>query len=229
MSDQFQTPGQPWEPPQQPTQPPAGQPWGGQPAPGQPQNPWDTAQQYGQPPYGQAPYPQAPYGDAQAQYGQGPYAQGPYAQAPYGQYQYPQQQYSAVPVTPETPKKDTVGLVGLVIVLLSGIVALWAGYAFGAGSGQLAILAGIQPGTIPDEAMIDVTDPAIMALAESLAAPMGALILTAITGLVGFIVSIIGFAQRKGRKFGLWGIILGIVFPVAIFVAMTMGMAPAIT
>lgn len=214
MSNQTPNPSDPWA-----SQNPHGQPWDGQPPAGQPP--------YVQPgqPWGQQPgYPQAPQQPwaAPQQYGQ-PWDQ----QQPYG-YPYPPAPYSDAPATPEEPKKNTIGLVGLVTVVISGLIALWGGYQLGVGSGQLALLIGLDPMNPPDASTINQNDPAIVALAARMAAPTMALIFSAVAGIIGFIISIVGFVQRKGRKFGLWGIILGVVFPAAALVAVFVGMAPAL-
>ena len=115
------------------------------------------------------------------------------------------------------------------MVVISGLIAIWGGYQFGVGSGETALLLGIDPTMTPDVSMMDPNDPEVAAIASRMAARVSALMFTALTGLIGFIVSIVGFVQRKGRKFGLWGIILGFVFPIAVVIAVMMGMLPAIS
>ena len=235
MSDQYPPQG----PPQDPRYPDPNAPQ--QPWDGQGQYPWDPQHQYGQPQYGQPQY-------GQPQYGQQPWGQQvpqgqwdaqqapqPYGQQPgYGQYPgYPQQHqygYAPYPDAAPTPAKSgssTLGLVGLAVVVLAGLIVLWGSYMFGVGAGEIAITAGLDPTTISDPSMVDTNDPEILAIAERMTGPMGAATIGSIVGFAGFIVSIVAYAKHRGRKFGLWGIFLGIVFPIAAFIAAMAGIMPA--
>lgn len=234
MSDQNPNFGTPQDPsPQDPNAPQ--QPWD---VAGQ--QPWDPQPQQAPQPYGQQPYGQTwdPQQAGQASNGQWG-APGPYGQQGYQQYPYPQQGYQQYPYaqapypnvtpTPQAPKPSTLGLVGLIMVVIAGLMIVWAGYLFGVGSGEVALLVGLDPTSMANPGAIDTNDPEVIAISERLVAPMGAGVFGTILGLVGFIVSIIGFSQRKGRKFGMWGIILGILFPIAAFIALAVGMMPALT
>lgn len=205
------------EQPATPTPPPYQQPGYGQTAP-QPQ-----ANPYGQPaanayppqqqnPYGaQNPYPQAPAG----QYGQQPGAYPPGYPAGYGQ--------PAYPVPTETPRSGTLGIAALVIVGVCAAIITVVGWSLGAGMGQLFLELGISdPNTLNQD------DPRLIAWATQMQPWFTALTVVSVAGFCGWILGIVAVAQRRGKAFGIWAIVLGILAPIVSFIAMILGMMPAI-
>lgn len=213
--------------PQAPYSAPAAQPAYGQQAPygtpaqpayGQPQAPYGTP---GQPPYGQPQ--QTPYGAP----GQAPYGQP--QQAPYGQPGYgPQPPRAAQPYPGSSPtahygaaaqvpskRKATLGIVGLVMVVLATIVLFVSAAQLADG---FATLIKVVPS-------LDVTSQAD--IQEWLSSPagqpylmtlMGPFILggvASLVGLAGWIISIVAAARNAGRGWGIAGIIGGILAPIA--------------
>lgn len=105
-----------------PAQPPPIPPPPSQGVPNQPGSP----NPYGMPPpgEGQYPYGQGSYGSgapAQGPYGQNPYGWGAQGQVPYGRYPTP---YGGVPVGPGVPVQPRKRLIGLVLGIVGGLVAL---------------------------------------------------------------------------------------------------------
>lgn len=214
-----------------------------------PSQPDATPPQYGQYPQGQ-PYPQAQY-PAQGQYPQQGYPQS-YDPAAYpqqggypqpGQYtqpgQYPQGydpqayppaaygQYPAYPVA--QPQWDTtpvaenkmLGMVGFAIVAVTAIVLAVVLYLVGGEVGAFMVDYGIDVAANPDP-----TDPAIIALSQQINGLSILATIATVVGIVGWVVSIVATVRRSGRRFGVWGIIVGILAPVLGIVAMMAGLWP---
>lgn len=207
----------------------------GQPPYGYPQDPQQYGQQaYGQQaPYGQQPPPQA-YG--QPQYGQPPYEQQAYGQQPapygapqYGQQQYGQQQYAPYPQDPyqqpwrQQPKSNRLGIVGLATVAVCAVVLTVVSYLMGQQSGQFMVDYGMDPASMQNP---DPTDPMIIAFSQKIQGLYSAGIVATLAGIGGWIISIVAAVQRKGRTFGIWGIILGVTAPVIALIALVAGMMP---
>ncbi len=175
--------------------------------------------QYGQQQYGQQQgYPQQPYG--QPQYDQQAHGQQPYPAQPYQQ-QYPsgyQQQWP----TEQAPQSNTLGLIGFGIVAVCTVVLAVVGWIIGGAFGQFMLDYGIDPTQNPDP-----SDPMLIAFSQQLQGPFMVGFLATIGGIAGWIVSIIATTRRRGRTFGIWGIILGILAPVIGFIAMFLAMMPA--
>ncbi|WP_282006418.1 hypothetical protein [Propioniciclava sinopodophylli] len=193
------------------------------------------APQYGQQPYGAPQYGQPPAHDAsypqQQAYGQQPSGQQAYGQqqysaypqgqqaAPYGQYpQGYQQQWPAEP----QPQSKTLGLIGLGIVAVCTIILAVVGYNVGAQVGQFMLDYGIDAMQNPDP-----NDPMVIALGQQVAGSTTAGIFATLAGIAGWIVSIIAVSRRRGRTFGIGGIILGILAPIVGFIAFAVGLMPA--
>ncbi|MDO5534761.1 MAG: DUF308 domain-containing protein [Propionibacteriaceae bacterium] len=217
---------QPYAPPSFESQPDA-QGHGQQAYPEQQPDP----QQYGQPQYGQEQYGQQQYGNQQyadGQYGQQypPPAYGQQQQQQYGQQNYPQDQYAPYtyqqqwPAEPERSK--TLGVVGLGIVAVCTVVFVVVGYLLGQAFGQLILDYGIEALENPDP-----SDPLMISFAQSVEGLTMAGAAATLTGIAGWIVSIIATARRQGRRFAIWGIIIGVLAPIIGMIAMVAGMLPA--
>lgn len=184
---------------------------------------------YDQQAYGQQQY-QAPQYDAQA-YGQQPYGQQQYGQQQsYDPQQYPaqpyQQQYPSAyqqswPQEP-APQSNTLGMVGFGIVAVCTVVLAIAGYMIGSQMGQFVLDYGVDALQSPDP-----NDPLFIALSQRLQGVSMMAMLSSFAGIAGWVVSIIAVSRRRGRSFGIWGIVLGILAPIIGFVAMFAGMWPA--
>ena len=231
------TPAQPSQSGASPNQPAAPQGYPGQ-------------QPYGYP--GQGHAPQQPYGyPAQAPYGYPAQPQGqhqPYAQQPYGHQAYPQQQYgqqqygqqaygqsvqpypgypggypaSSQAAKPEARRSPVLGIVGFAIVALAGVISVILGLVMA--DPMAAIVALVPPGTT--EIDMSTIPPALL---EQLTAPMSGLMLTGLAGTAGWVVSIIAAVTNRGRGWGVAGIILGIIAPVAALIAMSVAAVAAVS
>lgn len=218
-----------------PQQPQPGWPQQGNYAYGQP-NP------YAQQQYLQQPYAQQPYGEAGTQgWGQQPASGYPYAapqQYP-GQYQAQpygaQQQYPAYPYgQPAAPTagwqqsaetstgSGRMGAIGLGLVGLGTVVAVIASYFLGRGTGDLFLQMGYDP-----TMTIDATDPRVVQAAEQLSPWTNAGMIATLVGIAGWVVSIVAFNRRDGRRPAGWGVVLGILAPILALVAVVVGIWPA--
>ncbi len=169
-------------------------------------------QGYGQQNYGQQGYDQG--------YQQGGYQQG-YPQAGYPQ-QYPESGYQN-PYAPKD-KPSLVGQIALGIVVVCAIILGIAMYQLGVFGGQIALL---QPGIARGE-QPNMNDPQVMALAQQFSPWMTAIAFSSIVGIIGWIVGIVAFVQRRGRRPALGAIVLGVLAPVIGFILMMVAMMPAI-
>lgn len=189
----------------------------GQPPAYDPQQ-YPPQQQYGQyppqqyPPQQQYPYQQQGY-DPQ-QYGQYPPQQ--YEQySPYGyQQQWPQ----------EEPRSKTLGLVGFGIVALCTVVLAVVSYLLGGQFGQFVLDYGV-------EALenIDPSDQVFIGFSQQIQGLSTTGMLATFGGIAGWIVSIIATGQRRGRNFGIWGIVLGVLAPIIGIIALMVGLWPAVS
>ena len=176
-----------------------------------------------QPPQAQGGYAPPAYGHEQArqQYQAPQYGQQAYEQ-PYGQQYQPAEYQPQWPSEPEPPQSKTLGLIGLAVVAICTLVVAIAGYLVGAGMGQFMLDYGIDSMQNPDP-----NDPMLIAFGQQLQGPFTAITFGTLAGIVGWIVSIIAVSRRRGRTFGIWGIILGILAPMIGVIAMMVGMWPA--
>ncbi len=185
-----------------------------QPAPGQPQ-----------PPYGYPSQPPA-YGAGQQQPPYSPYQQ----QQPqaWGGAQAPQR-YPAVPygTTPQyagaarQKKSSMLGIIGFAIVALGTIVAVVL--AAGSGPAFSQYLSIFPPGATQEQIqqiLNNMTPAEQQALGSAFVGPLLGVTVASIAGFVGWILSIVATATARGRGWGIAGIILGVLAPVAIFFAM---------
>lgn len=240
MSDQNPTPDaqRPDEPAAAPYSPPQyGQPVDGQPdghmPPAYDQQAFQPpAQPYQAPQYGQAPqysqtphYPQQAYGqptwDQQQQYAPPQQQPHPAPHYPAQPQQYPPA-YQQWPQEPEQPKSQTLGIVGFGLVALCTVILAVVGYLIGSRMGTFMLDYGVD--VLQNQ---DPTDPLIIALGQQVQGLVSGGMFATLGGIAGWVVSIVATTRRRGRTFGIWGIIVGILAPVLGFIAMVIGMWPA--
>jgi len=203
--------------------PPPGQPYGYP-----PQQP--ATQPYGQPPQ---QMPTQPYGQPPQQAPSQPYAyptqQGP--NQPYGQPQqapnqpYGQPQRGFVPTsptgaygTPPAKRSPILGIIALLVVLICGVVLSVSLFRMGGLLGQLAV-----NGTVEISSQTQLQE----AVLSQLGGIWTLLVYgSGLLGFVGWIVGIVAVATKRGRALGVVTIILGVLAPIAAFLAMLAAMAP---
>lgn len=182
-------------------------------------------QAYGQQQYGQQQgYPQQPYGQPQYEqqaYGQQAYGQQPYPAQPYQQ-QYPSPYQQQWPAEQAQPQSNTMGMVGLGIVAVCALALAIVSYIIGSAMGQLMLDYGIDAMQNPDP-----NDTMMIELTQRVQGPSTIGMLATVAGIAGWIVSIIATSRRRGRSFGIWGIVLGILAPIIAILAFMAGMWPA--
>lgn len=197
-----------------PSQPaPSGQP------PSNEQSPYAPPSPSAQPPYPTQPYTQPTYPPVQAP---GPYAQPPAAYAP-----------GVSPYAPPVPARSPLpGRIGLGIVVLSMVVATVAAWIVGVGYGQLFVQlvesGRITAGSSQLDSQTLQRDPLFQQFVANNTAPITAMSMASWLGIAGWITSIVAVARRTGRTPGIWGIVLGILAPVALIAAMVLAALPAI-
>jgi hypothetical protein len=183
--------------------PPPGQPYGFPPqqAPNQ---------QYGQPQQGPNPY-----GQANQPYGQQP------PQAPNQPYGQPQQGFVPAPAmgaygSPPAKRSPILGIIALVVVVICAVVLTMFLWQVGGIAGQVAV-----------NGTIDTSNSAeLQALILSQLGGWSVIgSLSGFLGFVGWIIGIVAVATKRGRAFGVVTIILGVLAPIAAFVAMFAAMA----
>lgn len=180
-------------------------PYGGQ-EPSNQQNPYPPQDVYGQ----QNPNIPPPYDQQQSSQ---PWQQNsPYPQGSQGQQFSPQQpawSQQQSPYADLPPRSGTLGMIGFVIVALATVALVGAAWSLGSGLAEYFLdLAGTGFPRDPDAL---VNDPRTIAYAEGAAGIFVAGFLACVVGLVGWIISIVATATRRGRTFGIMGIILGIL------------------
>ncbi len=208
--------------PRDPNLPPAAQPQPSQPSP----------QPYGYP--AQPQQPQSPYGypgAAQGQaYGQPYQAPQPYqATQPY-QTPQPYQGYAAAgypssgyaTATPTGRKSPLLGILGFGVVVVTAIIAVLIGLGMAEPMSQVIALA--PPGST--EIDVESIPPGLM---DQLTAPLGWLTLAGLVGTGGWIASIVAAISNRGRGWGVAGIILGILAPIAALIAMSVAAVAAVS
>ena len=176
-------------------------------------------------PYGQPQPAPNPYGQANQPYGQSPQAPNrPYGQSPqapnqpYGQ---SVQGYASTPTgaygTPPEKKSPILGIIGLALVVICGIVLTASLWRMGGLLGQLAV-----------DGTVDVTSQEQLqsAVLDQLGGVWAILVSgSGILGFAGWIVGIVAVATKRGRALGVVTIILGVLAPIAAFLAMAAAMA----
>lgn len=160
----------------------------------------DPPQQYPVPP---------PYGQAFGQYSQQP-QQWTQNQSLYGnQYSY---------ATPTANRSGALGIVGLIVVLAATITLIIVSWIGGQGFGQF-ILDTEASGLYTEEDVVN--SPVTMEYVRSATGIVLGATLACLAGLTGWVISIVATVQRRGRGFGIAGIILGVLslgFATAAFV-----------
>ena len=196
-------------------------------SPGDPQRPdWPSSQGgQGYQSYGQGSYDQQ--GQGQQSYGQGAYDQ-------YGQgqqsYQAPaNSDYYAQPYAYQddpmpAERSKTLGIVGLGIVVVAGLMMIIAAWSIGGGYGQF--LQEVGPSITDMNEQDLVNDPRLEEYMMQAAGPALAILAGALMGFIGWIISIVAVVQRRGRGYGIAGIVLGLIAPVAAFFALMGAMFP---
>lgn len=176
-----------------------------------PQPPYGTHSPYGQ----SAPAPQA-YGVGQGGYPQ--QAPAPYGAAPSAY----QDRYS-----PPVKRSPMLGLVSLAIIVVAAMVCIVFAYQFGHGLGVLMKQMGITTQGAPSTSSLQ-NDPRLQAYITQSAGIGQAIGLSSIAGLAAWIAAIVATATRRGRAYGITGIILGVIAPIAAFMAYGVAFAAAI-
>ncbi|WP_052462560.1 DUF308 domain-containing protein [Nigerium massiliense] len=152
----------------------------------------------------------------------------------YSQHGYPQQDYPAQGYgsndpyysQPQQPaeRPSTLGKIALLIVAICTIVFAFASFRMGQVAGQMVLIdPAIAQGRQPDP-----NNPQIQQIAVQASPWVTTLGASSVVGIVGWIMGIIAAAQRRGRAFGIWTIVLGVAAPIIGIILMTMGMLPAI-
>ena len=231
----------PYQPPYDPTQPygQAGQQYGQQPAYGQqpggygqPDQAYGQADQaygqagqsYGQsnPPYGQPDQAYPPTAQYPASTPQAPGQQPPYG---YGQptQQYggwnPQQAYAPQLYGQQAPapRSPLLGMIALGGVVICAVVFSWLMWRLGAMIGPVAMSYG---GNLSQEELTN------LMMNQLGSGGLAALNFSAYGGIAFWIAGIVATATRRGRSYGVWTIILGVLAPVIGIVMMVAALMP---
>ncbi len=185
------------------------------------------------PRYGQSPhYPQGQPGPTygQAQYGQ----QQPYATPPGHPMQPVQQPWAQgeslygnpyAHAMPPAMRSDMLGIVGLGMVFVATVVLIVVSWMGGQSFGQFILdteAAGVYAG---DDLA---SDPLTMAYLQSATGLVFGAIGACVAGLVGWVISIVATVQRRGRGFGVVGIILGVLSTGIAFLVFFAGILPVL-
>ena len=133
-----------------------------------------------------------------------------------------------VPARPtRTPGRLPLGLVGLGLVVVAMVVDAVLFHQLGQGIGQLLLQLNIDPTSV-DQADFQQrvqSSPEFLQFAADNETSVRVLMLFLAVGLVGWVISIVAAATRRGRPAGIAGILVGIAAPVVILIAGAMGMA----
>ena len=213
--------GSPQQPPYgsgQPATPSGWNPQGGY-ASGPPTTGWGTQAGY---PSGQQGYPATQQGYPSGQQGYPAGQQGyPASQQGYptGQQGYPQPQ--AAPYGKQAAQNSPLlGMIALGGVAVCGVVLCWLMWRMGAMVGPLAVASG---GSMTQAELTQ-------ALTEQLGGSgILALNVAGYGGIAAWITGIVATATRRGRSYGVWAIILGILAPVVAIIMMVAAMMPYIS
>lgn len=168
----------------------------------------------------QNPY-QSGYGQqGQPQYG---YPQQGYPQQGYPQQGYPQQGYQPGwgAVQPgagmQKARSPLLGMVALGGVVICAIVLSWLTWRMGVAIGPLAVQSG---GNLDQQ---EATEYLVQQMGAS---GLAMLNLSSWGGLVFWILGIVATATKRGRAYGVWSIILGVLAPVIAVVVLVAALMP---
>lgn len=187
-----------------------------------PQQGYDPYGQY-QGQYDQQGYPQQGY--PQQGYQQQGYDQGQYGQQqwPAQQQAWPQQQQQPAWGQPEAPRSARPGQIALALVVIAAIALCVCSFLVG----QLMVDVIAQYGLEAlENAQPD--DPVYTELVNLVMAPMAGVMISVAVGLVGWIMGLVALARKQGRGPAIAATIIGVLAPVAGFIAFTMGLMPAV-
>lgn len=194
------------------------QPTGGHQAGGRPDG---YSQGYGQqPPQG---YPSQTPGQGAQGYGQQGYSQQNYTQqAPYGGYGGGMYQQAG----PEE-RPATLGLIAMSVVVIAGVVLAVLAWMMGQQIGELFATTNLDPQAVdPDELA---NDPRFREWLTRAGTQWNIVTFSVLAGIVGWVLSIVATATRRGRGFGIAGIIVGVAAPLIAFATFFGGMWPHIS
>ena len=180
-----------------------GYPNQGNPQPGYPQ------QAYGQQGYGQQGHGQQQPGYPQPGYGQQP------------GYPSPQQAYAqTAPYARVTaPRSPLVGMIALGVVVVCTVVFSWLMFRLGALMGPMLVT------TYGSATQSEMSEMLMQQLGTSGAM---ALNFACLGGIAGWVTGIVATATKRGRSYGVWAIILGILAPLIGFGLMIAALMPYI-
>ncbi len=193
--------------------------------------------QYGQSPDGEPSQSGPSYGQGQGQYS--PYGQGQYGQQqPHvpvpGPYSQPGQTWGRdqslygnpyAVATPPARRSDMLGVIGLAVVFVSTVVLVIVSWMGGQSFGQF-ILDAQSSGLYTEEDLA--TDPLTMEYVRSATGLIIVAALASVAGLAGWVTSIVATVQRRGRGFGVVGIILGVLSLGIAFATFFAGVVPVL-
>lgn len=203
-------------------------------------------QGYGQPGYDQQGYGQQSYGQTQPSYGQTQPLYGQtnpgYGQPAYGQpqtgydqnpgsgqpgygqqggYATPQQAYSqgqtAAYGQVQAPRSPLLGMIALGVVAVATVVFAWAMWRAGTVMGPVMASSG---GSMTSSEMTE------MLMDRLGGSAIAAINFSVYGGIAGWITGIVATATRRGRSYGVWAIILGVLAPVIGVVAVVAALMP---
>jgi hypothetical protein len=148
-----------------------------------------------------------------------PYQSTPYQSTPQGWGQSPQLQpyYAEAPAIAKP--SPVLGIAALALVVVCAVVGCYSAYAFGFYYGEVIKIIGIDAvgsGNIPDEYVFELGG----IMTPGLIATLG--------GIIGFVLAIIATTKKKGRAFGILGIILGVVAPLLMLILTMVPMVEAL-
>lgn len=157
-------------------------------------------QDYGQQGYGQHTSGQQAYGQPGDQQGlAGGHQAYPTPHQAYGQSSYPAQ-------TTPRPTSPLLGMLALGVVLVCGVVLNWISLRMGTVVGQAMVMGslGIEPTQAEVEELLrrEIGEGQILAVSLAMFAGFGA-----------WVAGIVAAATRRGRSYGVWAIVLGVLAP----------------
>lgn len=211
-----------------------------------PQQPYPQ-QTYGQQAYGQQPYPQQPY--PQQAYGQQPYGQQP-QQQPQGQadssyqithyaaqyggqgyeqapQQYPAQPYpgqAGYPGAVKAAKSPLLGMIAFAVLLLCVVIGSLAGFQVMQVAANLMVSSGVTP-----DNQSELTQMLQQELMSSYPLQTAVLNLTGWGGFAAWIAGIVATATNRGRMWGVFTIILGVLAPVIMVIVLFAALGPVLS